>query len=196
MAGVRLLLALMPVAGLAGLAGWGVMEYFPRTHEPEVTLRTKGIQSVSIDGRGLPMASLRELLSTHAGEHVDDAKLAHDREALEQELVDRGYYAAHVNDAQVSYNAAGGAFITFRIEQGPQFRVRSVIVTGATAKDAGVVALEAGEIASADRIQLARATLADRLEARARPGKPVLVEANVREDDAAGVVDIELVANH
>jgi outer membrane protein assembly factor BamA len=163
--------------------------------EAEPVLQTRDaqeIQSVAIDGRGLPMASLRELLSTQAGEHVDAAKLAHDREALEQELVDRGYYAAHVNDAQVSHDVAG-AFVTFRIEQGPQFRVRSVIVTGATAKDAGVVALEAGEIASADRIQLARVTLADRLGAH---GKRVSVAANVREDDAAGVVDIELVAAH
>ena len=151
------------------------------------------IQSVAIDGRGLPMASLRDLLTTHAGESVNSTKLVHDREALEQELVDRGYYAAHVNDAQVSYDARGGAFVTFRIEQGPQFRVRQVIVTGATAKDAGVVALEAGEIASADRIQLARVTLADRLEAH---GKRTTVAANVREDDAAGVVDIELVAAH
>jgi outer membrane protein assembly factor BamA len=183
----------MPVAGLAGLVGWGVKEHLPERHEPEVSLTGEGIQSVAIDGRGLPMSSLRELLSTHTGEQVDGAKLAHDREALEQELVDRGYYAAHVNDAQVSYNAGGGAFVTFRIEQGPQFRVRSVIVTGATAKDAGVLALEAGEIASADRIAMARATLSDRLESR---GKRVSVTTNVREDDAAAVVDIELVANH
>jgi outer membrane protein assembly factor BamA len=153
----------------------------------------EGIQSVAIDGRGLPMASLHNLLSTHAGEHVDSAKLARDRQALEQELVDRGYYAAHVREAQVSYNDAGSAFVTFRIEQGPQFRVRSVIVTGATPKDAGVVALEAGEIASADRIQMARTTLADRLESQ---GKHVTVAAKVREDEAAAVVDIELVASH
>ena len=184
----------MPVAGLAGLAGWGVMEHLPEAqHEPEVSLTTKGIQSVALDGRGLPMSSLRELLSTHAGEEVDSAKLAHDREALEQALVDRGYYAAHVSEAQVSYNAAGGAFVAFRIEQGPQFRVRSVIVTGASAKDAGVVALEAGEIASADRIQMARSTLSDRLESR---GKRMNVTTNVREDNAAAVVDVELVASH
>ncbi|HUS31676.1 MAG TPA: POTRA domain-containing protein [Kofleriaceae bacterium] len=186
-----LLLSLVPVAGLAGVVGVRHFEPQPEAELAHVS-RAQEIRSIAIDGRGLPMASLRELLSTHAGEQVDTAKLTHDREALEQELVDRGYYAAHVTNAQVSYDANGGAFITFRVEQGPQFRVRSVIVTGATPKDAGVLAFEAGEIATADRIQLARATLADRLESR---GKHLTVAANVRADDEAAVVDIELSAH-
>ena len=189
---MRLLLALVPVAALGGLGGWAVVRHMPAgQHEVERPSSVQGIQSVAIDGRGLPMASLRNLLSTQPGEYVDAAKLERDRKALEQELVDRGYYAAHVREAQLSFNASGGAFVTFRIEQGPQFRVRSVIVTGATPKDAGVVALEKGEIASADRIQMARTTLADRLESQ---GKHVTVSAKIREDEAAAVVDIELVA--
>jgi outer membrane protein assembly factor BamA len=191
---VRSLLVLLPVAALGG---WAVIRHLPAKAEAEPThatvTRTKAIESISIDGRNLPMASLRELLTTHVGEQVDSAKLDHDRAALEQALVERGFYAAHVNAPHVSHNDGGDAFVTFRIEQGPQFRVRSVIVTGANAKDAGVVALEAGEIASADRIQFARTTLADRLESR---GKRMNVAANVREDASASVVDIELVAAH
>ena len=187
---MRSLLVLLPIAALAAWVGVRHLPARDADADPARVNRAQEIQSVAIDGRGLPMASLRELLSTHAGEQIDTGKLAHDREALEQELVDRGYYAAHVRDAQVSYDATGAAFVTFRIEQGPQFRVRSITVTGATAKDAGIVALEAGEVALADRIQLARAALADRLEAG---GKRVSVAANVHEDAAAAVVDIELV---
>jgi len=190
--GVRSLLVLVPVAALGG---WAVIRHLPAKAEAEPvhTSDAQAIQSIAIDGSRLPVSNLRELITTHTGEQVDTAKLAHDREVLEQELVGRGYYAAHVNDAHVTYDGEGSAYITFRIEQGPQFRVRSVTVTGANAKDAGVVALEAGEIASADRIQLARATLADRLEAR---GKRMNVAANVHEDAVAGMVDIELVAAH
>lgn len=189
---MRSLLVLLPLAALAGWVGVRHLSARDADAEPARVNRAQEIQSVAIDGRGLPMASLRELLTTHAGEQIDTAKLGHDREALEQELVDRGYFAAHVRDAQVSYDATGAAFVTFRIEQGPQFRVRSITVTGATAKDAGVIALEAGEIASADRIQLARSTLSDRLEAS---GKHLSVAANVHEDAATAVVDIELVAS-
>lgn len=189
---MRSLLVLLPIAALAGWVGVRHLPARDADAEPARVNRAQEIQSVAIDGRGLPMVSLRALLSTQAGQQIDTAKLAHDREALEQALVDRGYFAAHVRDAQVSYDATGAAFVTFRIEQGPQFRVRAVTVTGATVKDAGVIALAAGDVASADRIQLARSALADRLEAH---GKPIAVAANIHKDVASSVVDIELVAS-
>lgn len=150
------------------------------------------VRSISFDGRSLPTASLRTLLSTHVGERIDMAKLAHDRDVLERALVARGFYAAHVGDAQVVYDADGAAFVTFSIMQGPQFRVRSVTVTGATAEETGIVTLTKGEVIVAERVDQVRVALAERLAARA--GRETEVVATVRPDVAAGVVDVTLAA--
>ncbi len=147
------------------------------------------IQSVAIDGRALPLAALRAVVSTEPGSTLDMAKLEKDRIALEAELAARGHLAAHVDPASVSYGPAGGAFVTFQVTKGPVFKLRSVTVTGATARDAGVVTLTAGDDAIADRIERARLQLADSLAAR---GKSSHVTVSVRPDQAAGVVDVEL----
>lgn len=65
-------------------------------------------------------------------------------------------------------------------------------VSGASQADAGVVTLRTGEVVASERIERARAALADRLAAR---GKRSDVAANVVPDVAAGMVDIELVAS-
>jgi len=147
------------------------------------------IQSVSIDGRALPLAALRAVVSTEPGATLDMARLEKDRIALEAELAARGHLAAHVDPATVSYGATGGAFVTFQVTKGPVFKLRSVTVTGASPRDAGVVTLTAGDDAIADRIERARQQLADSLAAR---GKPSQVTVSVRPDQAAGVVDVEL----
>jgi len=176
-------------------AGWVGIRHLPRTAEAEAArvARTQEVESVALDGRGLPaVAALRQAVSTQVGAVVDPAQLASDRAALEAALVTRGYLAAHVAPAKVTRDEDGGAFITFAIEQGRQFRVRSVKLAGATQAEAGVVTLRAGEVVMSDRIERARAALAARLAAR---GKRRDVAAHVVPDLSAGVVDIELVAS-
>ncbi len=79
--------------------------------------------------------------------------------------------------------------MTFQVTKGPVFKLRSVTVTGATERDAGVVTLSAGDDAIADRIERARQGLAETLSRR---GKPSQVTVATRADLAAGVVDVEL----
>lgn len=186
---VKAALAMVAVAALGGgVAIWQVTIDGSKA-EPARTADRQEILSISLDGRGLPMASLRELLSTHAGETVDTVKLAHDRDALQASLEARGYLAAKVQPAKITYD--DGAFVTFAIDQGPLFRVRGVTVSGATEKDAGVVTIGVGEIATADRIRIARESLVERLGLR---GKQATVTAKVHTDTSAAVVDIELAA--
>jgi len=147
------------------------------------------IQSVAIDGRALPLAALRAVLSTQPGATLDAAQLEHDRVALEAELAARGHLAATVEPASVTYGSSGGAFVTFQVTKGPVFKLRSVTVTGASERDAGVVTLTAGDDAIADRIERARQALAETL---ARRGKASQVTVALRTDEAAGVVDVEL----
>jgi len=152
-------------------------------------LPAQQIQSVSIDGRALPLAALRAVLTSHPGATVDATRLERDRVALEAELAARGHLAAHVEPASVVYGPTGGAFVTFQVTKGPVFKLRSVSVTGASDRDAGVVTLSAGDEASADRIERARQVLAANL---ARRGKPSQVSVSLHADQAAGVVDVEL----
>lgn len=176
-------------------AGWVGIRHLPRTAEADAARATRPqvVESVALDGRGLPaVGALREAVATRIGAALDADQLARDRAALEAALIARGYLAAHVAPAKVSHDEDGGAFITFAIEQGPQFRVRSVKVAGASQAQAGVVTLGAGEVVMSDRIERARSALADRLAAR---GTRREVTANVMPDLAAGVVDIELVAS-
>jgi hypothetical protein len=150
------------------------------------------IQSVSLDGgRGLPLSSLRDCLSTHPGEQLDAGKLVQDRAMLEQDLESKGYLAARVEPAIVTFSPAGGAYITFPITAGPVFKLRSITVEGAPIKDASVVTLFAGDEAVASRIERARATLADAL---GRRGKPVDVTVSMTTDASAGAVDVVLLA--
>lgn len=150
------------------------------------------IQSVSLDGgRGLPVSALRDCLSTHPGEQLDAGKLVQDRAMLEQELEARGYLAARVEPAIVTFRPSGGAYVTFPIDAGPVFKLRSVTVEGAPIKDASVVTLIAGDDAVASRIERARATLADAL---GRRGKPASVSVSLTTDPAAAAVDLALLA--
>jgi outer membrane protein assembly factor BamA len=185
--------SLLLAAGLAAAAAWGLVRHLPEGEaraEPQI-VRSQEIESVAIDARDLPVTSLREVLASHAGDQLDTAKLEHDRAALQDALAARGYFAAKVGAADVSFDEHGGAYVTFAIEQGPEFRVRTVEVTGASAKDAGVVTLTAGEVASPARFAQAREALAERLAAR---GKPATVSVQVTTDEAAAAVDVVLSA--
>jgi outer membrane protein assembly factor BamA len=172
-------------------AAWIAVGYLPTSvaDADPVVSQNQEVRSVSIDGRRLPLASLRAVLSTHPGDQLDANRLVLDRSALEAELQGLGYLAARVEPAVVNFSSSGAAFVTFQITQGPVFRLRSVTVTGATARDS-VVTLTAGDDAIASRIERARQTLADNL---ARHGKPASVTVALRTDVAAAAVDVELI---
>lgn len=185
-----LLVCLVITVATAAAVIWNL----PAQVQPEsfAVAHSQEIRSVSLDGRGLPLAALRDLLTTRTGAAIDLAALARDRAALEDALVARGYLSAHVDDARVTF-AFSGALVTFAIAQGPLFRIRNVAITGATARDAGIVALGGGETADAFHISLARQALEQRLRAR---GKRRVVVATIAPDARAGLVDIELAASN
>lgn len=182
------------MAGMAGLALGLAIRHFPVEAEAEPARpgHAQEVRSISFDGRSLPTATLRALLTTHVGDRVDYARLGHDRLVLEDALVAHGFYAAYVGTPRVVYDADGAAFVTFPIMQGPQFRVRSVTVTGANADDAGIVTLTEGEVIRAERVDQVRTALAERIAVRG--GRQTEVVATVRPDVAAAVVDVTLAA--
>jgi hemolysin activation/secretion protein len=189
--------SLLLFLALVVVGAWAVVRHLPESQAGAgasvVGVRPQEIRSVSLDGRGLPLAALRDLLSTRAGDLVDLATLARDRAVLEEALVARGYLAAKVDDARVTFGAGGATFVTFPIETGPMFRIRNVTVSGARAQDAGVVTLGAGETADAARITQARQALEARLGVRSQRS---LVLARLVPDVATGLVDVELSATH
>jgi len=189
---VRALLAVMTIA-LA--AGWVGIRHLPADAQAEpVTLnaRPQEIRSVSLDGdRGLPMAALRDVLETKAGGLIDLAAIKRDRAALQAVLIERGYLAATVGDARVTFGAGGVVYVTFPIQQGPVFRLRNITVEGASATEAGIVTFAGGDVADAERIARARKAVEERLRVR---GKQHVVEASLSLDAAAGVADLTLSA--
>ncbi|MDX2093164.1 MAG: POTRA domain-containing protein [Kofleriaceae bacterium] len=188
--------SLLLVAAIAGLAGCeakaAVVSRAGAGAEVAVAkpnAKPNAIESVAIDGDNLPLAVLRDVLTTRPGGQLDPQTLVDDRTALERALAARGYLAAHVEPAEVSF-AAGSAFVTFPVEQGAMFKVRSIRVSGATERDAGVLTLAVGDPAIEGRIQHARQLLADHL---ARRGKLKQVSVQVTRDEAAAAVDVELI---
>jgi hypothetical protein len=147
------------------------------------------IRSIAFDGDHLPIVALRDALATRVGDPLDRATLGHDRAALQQVLAARGYLAAVVEPGRVTLDASGGAFVTFGIATGPVFHVRSIAVTGAAAKDAGVVTIAQGDVALPDRLARERDAIATRLGAR---GTHAGVALEVTRDPAAAAVDVIL----
>ena len=150
--------------------------------------RLQEVRSVALDGHRLPSSRLRAVLETRPGERLDAGRLRRDRDAMERALSDTGYLAAHVAPAQVTFDAAGAAYVTFEVDQGPMFHLRNVEVTGA-GRDATVVTLAPGDDAVRERIEHARSGLADGL---ARRGRQAQVELSVHTDLAAAAVDVVL----
>jgi outer membrane protein assembly factor BamA len=182
---------------LVGAAGYGVFRQLPEgkaeadTAAPAPAARK--VEGISLDAKKLavPVTELRTVLSTHTGDALDRTRLERDRTALENELVSRGYLAAQVASPQIGFDENDGAFVTFPIAQGPLYHVHAVAVTGATAKDAGVVTIASGEPVEADRLSHAKDALAARLTAR---GKRHSVEVKLTRDDRSATVDVELAA--
>ena len=189
-------LAAVVVAGT-----WMAARHLPQgeAHAGAVAIeavRTQEVQSISIDTpksprdeRRLPIAELRSLISTKTGDLLDETKLEVDRKALQAALVARGFFAAQIARASVTFGKNGGAYIVFDVERGPMFRLRSVTVTGPGEVDAEVVTLSVGDDAIGARIERARQTLA---EAHAHRAPKSTVEVRVHEDPATASVDVEL----
>jgi outer membrane protein assembly factor BamA len=188
---VRSILALTV---LAALGVYGIFRALPESTadaESSHTPRPQEIESIALDGRGLETPALRAALATKVGDQLDRARLERDRGALEDVLVSRGYLDAKVQSAQITFDADGGALVTFAIAQGRLFHVRSAQVTGASPRDAGVVTIAAGEPVDADRLSRARDALAERLVAR---GKRRTVSIQLATDESNAAVDVQLVA--
>jgi hemolysin activation/secretion protein len=178
---------------LAG--GWVAIRHLPDDAQAEpvaVGVRPQEVLSVSLDGRELPVAALRDVLETRAGTLIDLATVQRDRAALTKVLSDRGYLAARVDQPRVTFGAGGAVYVTFSITQGPLFKIRNISVSGASASEAGVVTLAGGEVADADRIALTRRAVEARLKVR---GKQGAVQASLALDTAAGLVDLQLTAH-
>lgn len=150
--------------------------------------RLQEVRSVALDGRRVLSSQLREVIGTRPGALLDADQLPRDRDAMERALADLGYLAARVEPARVTFDAAGAAYVTFAVDQGPMFHLRNVAVTGA-GKDATVVTLAAGDDALRSRIERARGELADAL---GRRGRPAQVELSIHTDVAAAAVDVVL----
>jgi outer membrane protein assembly factor BamA len=181
------LLALLAVGG-----AWAVWSHAPEGEAAAdvAAVRAQEIQGVALDGRNLPVAALRAVLATRARTLLDTATLEHDRVALQTALEGRGYLAARVSPAAITFATRGGAYVNFAIEQGPLFRLRKVEVVGVAEREA-VVTIAAGDEAVAARIERARAALADALTHHSGKLGTVTAETHIDATDAA--VDVKLV---
>lgn len=189
---VRVVLALLAVIALGGWVG--IRQLPDGESAAPASVRRQEVASVSLDGTRLPLAALREILTTRAGDLIDLDAIARDRLALTQALVARGYLRARVGEPRVTFDAAGAAYITFAIEQGALFRIGRVDVTGAEPGAAGVVTIGEGDLADSHHIALAQRALEERLRVRSRAvAKRVRTELAI--DDARGVADLRLVAD-
>jgi hypothetical protein len=114
------------------------------------------IAGIAFDGGHLPLARLRDAVSTHAGDAVATADLARDRSTVRATLVAEGYLDAVVDTAAVTHTAAG-AFVWFAVRPGARYHVGRVHVVDATPGRTTVVTLLSGDDARAAAIDDARA---------------------------------------
>jgi outer membrane protein assembly factor BamA len=184
--------AIVIVTAIVIVVAGTMLRYLPNlTVNAEVAVnrpiaRLQEVRSISLDGQKLPLAQLRAVLETRAGQQLDTPRLERDRDAMEAQLASLGYLAARVEPAIVTFDTAGAAYVSFEIDQGELFHLRNIAVTG-TAKDAVVVTLTAGDTALRDRIERARNAMSDGL---ARRGIPPAVELSVHTDLATAAVDV------
>lgn len=185
----------MFIAAVVVAGTWMVAKHLPHgeahAEAVEKQVRTQEVQSVSIDTpssprdeRRLPISELRSLLSTKPGAMLDAEALEADRRALQANLVARGFLAATVAPATVTFAKNGGAYVVFDVNRGPMYRLRSITVTGLRPADADVVTLSSGDDAVQSRIERTRQTLAEAANAA--------IEVKLREDPASASLDVEL----
>ena len=181
--------SLLAFVSVAAIGGYVAFQQLPSGEARATPARlTEGtVASITLDGQNLPLAALRGVMDTRPGASLDHDVLAHDRAAMSAALVARGFLAASVKPAVITW-ADDAAYISYEVAQGPMFRIGKVTVTGATDKDA-VITISSGDDAIASRIESARQILADNL---ARHGKRHDVEITQTVDRAASVVDVTL----
>ena len=188
----QLIVWLIIIVALVAVAGWAVVRHLPETEaNADVAVnkpidRMQEVRSVAFDGYQIPASALRTLIDTQPGKQLDTTRLEHDRATLEQALAGRGYLAAKVSPAEVTFDAAGAAYVRFEIDKGRMFRLRTVDVSAA-AKDAAVVTLAAGDDAIRERIDQAREALSQALIRRGKSGD---VDLSIHTDIAANAVDV------
>lgn len=181
--------SLLVFVSVAAIGGYVAFQQLPsgEARATPVALHEGTVASITLDGQNLPLAALRGVLVSRPGAQLDQRALGKDRVALSEALVARGFLAAAVKPAVITW-ADDAAYLSYDVLQGPMFRVGKIIVTGATDKDA-VITLSAGDDAIASRLESARQTLADNLE---RHGKPHDVKLSTSVDRTSGVVEITL----
>lgn len=181
-----ILSVLLAVAAVTATV-WVAVSQLPgeaRADQSAPVERVQQIKSVAIDGEDLPLAALRGALRTEVGGFVDDALLESDRKALEQVLAERGYLAANVASASVTFDPSG-AYVVFSVELGPLFHLRRITVTNTASATSHVVTLAEGDIASPSRLERARRSLAASV-----PGRTV--ELSTSTDRSQAAVDVSL----
>lgn len=155
---------------------------------------TQEVQSISIDetsSRGLPLAQLRDVISTKLGSTVDPAQLERDRAALQAWLYARGYLSAKVGMPIVTFGGTShGAYIVFDIQRGPLFHIGDVTLAGKGWSDAGVLTIASGDEALGDRLARARQAAEDTL---ARHGKHLRVDLELHPNTDDAMVDVTFV---
>lgn len=181
------------LTGVATIVAWFAIHALPPGEAHAATARAVNyqVESISFDGKGLPLAQLRDAITTRIGSTVDPEQLASDRAALQAWLENRGYLAATVESAVVTFGATGGAYVVFDIHAGPLFHIRSVVLEGDAWSDAGIVTIRPGDEASGERIARARQTAEDTL---ARHGSTLDVDLVVRTFPDEAELDVTLVA--
>ncbi len=179
------------LTGLLAVCAWVVVRQLPggTAEAAPVVATSQEVRSISIDGAGLPIAALREMLATKIGTTVETSMLETDRVALQAELAQRGYLAAKVASPVVTFGG-GGVYVVFDIERGPLYHLGTIELVGPSWIDAGVVTLASGDEAIGDRIARARQAAQDTLS---RHGKQVAVELVMDLDEVTETVDLMLV---
>jgi outer membrane protein assembly factor BamA len=198
-----LVLAAAAIAAL-GIGGWYVVEWMPNQAAAAATSMAsrkadradhpQQIRSLRLAGERLPTTLLGAKLSTKIGDTLDLARLAADRQVLRDAMLARGCWAADVSGPEIAFGDDGGAHVSFRIVQGPVFRVRGVTIAGDAATSAALrteLTLAEGDDVSPDRLARNAELLTSYLQRHGSPGARVTVETATDRD--ARAVDVTFV---
>lgn len=180
-------IAVLTVVAIA--CAYAVVKSLPdgEAHADPLVMKTKEVHSLSIDGSGLPMATLRDAIETKLMTVVDTEMLERDRATLERALADRGYLAAKVASPSVTFGPSGGAYVVFDIDRGPLYHVRNVSLDGLP----GVVPVTGGDEASLSRLEKIREAAQATLD---RHGTQTRVSLSIDADHADAMIDVRYVA--
>lgn len=194
---------LLVVTALAALSagGWYVVEWMPHDGvasasasgaltAPARALHPQQVRSIRLLGDRLPLTILEAQLSVKIGDLLDDERLAADRRAVRDALVERGHWAADVSAPELLFGDDGGVHVSYRVVPGPIFHVRDVSIVGGAAP-AEPLTLTTGDDVSPQRLARNAELLAAYLARHDAPGARVTVETATDRD--ARAVDVTFV---